>query len=56
MFSPNQVDLEVMCQSTEHVDKFAMKVVTGAGHAPHQERPEEVNKHIAKFIDGESFL
>lgn len=34
--------------------RFAMHIVNGAGSAPHQEQPELVNKHIAKFIKGES--
>ena len=33
--------------------RFAMHIVNGAGSAPHQEQPEIVNKHIAKFIKGE---
>ena len=32
--------------------RFAMHIVNGAGSAPHQEQPEIVNKHIAKFIKG----
>ena len=30
-----------------------MHIVNGAGPAPHQEQPEIVNKHIAKFIKGD---
>ena len=33
--------------------RFAMHIVNGAGSAPHQEQPEIVNKHIAKFVKGE---
>ena len=33
--------------------RFAMHIVNGAGPAPHQEQPEIVNKHIAKFIKGD---
>ena len=36
------------------ITRFAMHIVNGAGSAPHQEQPELVNKHIAKFIKGES--
>ena len=32
--------------------RFAMHIVNGAGAAPHQEQPDIVNKHIAKFIKG----
>ena len=39
---------------TSLISRFAMHIVNGAGPAPHQEQPELVNKHIAKFIKGDS--
>ena len=29
-----------------------MQIVNGAGHNPHQEQPNVINKHITKFIKG----
>ncbi|TRY78530.1 hypothetical protein TCAL_08107 [Tigriopus californicus] len=43
-------DLETICQSSEHVEKFAMKIVDEAGHSPHQEQPIIVNQHILRFL------
>lgn len=35
--------------------RFAMQIVNGGGHSPHQEFPQVVNKHITKFIKGWNF-
>jgi hypothetical protein len=44
--------LESIIQSTEYVEKFSVKIVSGAGHFPHQEKPELVNEAIIKFLVG----
>jgi len=48
-----EVSMDMVSQSAEYVDRFAMQIVPGAGHNPHQEQPEVVNKHITKFIKDE---
>eukprot|EP00090_Calanus_glacialis_P025823 TRINITY_DN40559_c0_g1_i1.p1 TRINITY_DN40559_c0_g1~~TRINITY_DN40559_c0_g1_i1.p1 ORF type:complete len:381 (-),score=94.52 TRINITY_DN40559_c0_g1_i1:60-1181(-) len=45
-----EVSLELVSQSAEYVERFAMQIVNGAGHNPHQEQANVVNKHITKFI------
>ena len=63
-----EVSMDLVSQSAEYVDRlgshfslvvmkrflvrFAMQIVNGAGHNPHQEQPNVVNKHITKFIKG----
>ncbi|XP_014213906.1 epoxide hydrolase 4-like isoform X2 [Copidosoma floridanum] len=44
------VSLENIIQSTEYVEKCNVKVVSGAGHFPHQEKPQFVNESIIKFL------
>ena len=46
------VSLENIVQSTEFIETFNVKVVQGAGHFPHQEKPEIVNESIIKFLIG----
>ncbi|XP_015609723.1 epoxide hydrolase 4 [Cephus cinctus] len=46
------VSLESIVQSSEYVEKFSAKIITGGGHFPHQEKPEMVNKAIMKFLIG----
>ena len=36
--------------------RFAMQIINGAGHNPHQEQPNVVNKHITKFIKGKTTI
>lgn len=50
------VTIESMVQSSEHVEKFSVKVITGAQHFPHQEKPDDVNKAIIKFFVGKSYF
>lgn len=45
-----ETGMDLVTQSAEYLERFAMHIVNGAGPAPHQEQPELVNKHIAKFI------
>ena len=47
------VSLEDIVQSTEYLEKFNVKVVQGASHFPHQEKPDSVNEAIVKFLVGE---
>merc|ERR1711892_1614205 len=47
------VGMDLISQSAEYVDRFATQIVNGAGHNPHQEQPDFVNKLIARFIKGE---
>lgn len=54
--SDPSVSLESIVQSTEYVEKFSVKVVSGAGHFPHQEKPELVNESIIKFLVGHPVL
>lgn len=49
------VTLESIVQSSEYIEKVSLKVVPGAHHFPHQEKPELVNKAIMKFLIGKSF-
>lgn len=46
------VTVENIIQSSEYTEKFSMKVVNGAHHFPHQEKPEDVNEVIIKFLIG----
>ena len=36
------------------LSRFALQIVPGSGHAPHQEFPQAVNRHITKFIKGDT--
>ena len=38
--------------TTDLTTRFAMQIVNGAGHCPHQEFPQVVNRHITKFVKG----
>ncbi|XP_015112324.1 epoxide hydrolase 4 [Diachasma alloeum] len=46
------VSLESVIQSSDLVARFNIKVITGAQHFPHQEKPEMVNEVILKFLIG----
>ncbi|XP_075226294.1 epoxide hydrolase 4-like isoform X2 [Lycorma delicatula] len=46
------VKLESIVKSTEYLEKFAVKVVEGVGHFPHQECPNDVNKALINFFVG----
>lgn len=50
------VTIESIVQSSEYVEKFNVKVITGAHHFPHQENPDAVNKAIIKFLIGRLYL
>lgn len=50
------VTIESIVQSSEYVEKFSVKVITGAHHFPHQENPDAVNKAIIKFLIGRLYL
>ncbi|XP_058806103.1 epoxide hydrolase 4-like [Phymastichus coffea] len=51
--SDPSVSLEDIVHSTEYVEQSSVKVVQGAGHFPHQEKPESVNEAIIKFLVGQ---
>ncbi|KAG7206973.1 hypothetical protein KM043_000864 [Ampulex compressa] len=46
------VTIESIVLSSEYVQTFAVKVINGAQHFPHQEKPDAVNKAILKFFLG----
>ncbi|XP_044006912.1 epoxide hydrolase 4-like [Aphidius gifuensis] len=46
------VSLESIIQSSEYSARFNIKVITGAQHFPHQEKPDDVNNIILKFLNG----
>ncbi|KZC07657.1 Epoxide hydrolase 4, partial [Dufourea novaeangliae] len=46
------VTIENIVQSSEYVEKFNVKVISGAQHFPHQQKPDAVNKAILKFFMG----
>ena len=45
-----EISMDLVTQSAEYLERFAMHIVNGAGHSPHQEQPELVNRHITRFI------
>ncbi|XP_046746618.1 epoxide hydrolase 4-like [Diprion similis] len=47
-----KVSLENVIKSSEHCEKFSLKVICDAQHFPHQEKPEIVNQTILKFLIG----
>ena len=49
------VTLESIVQSSEYIEKVSVKVVPGAYHFPHQEKPDLVNQAIMKFLVGKLF-
>lgn len=46
------VTIENIIQSSEHVEVSRVKVIPETRHFPHQEKPDVVNKAIAKFLIG----
>ncbi|XP_076175604.1 epoxide hydrolase 4 isoform X2 [Ptiloglossa arizonensis] len=46
------VTIENIVQCSEYVENFTVKVISGAQHFPHQQKPEAVNKAILKFFMG----
>lgn len=46
------VTIESVVQSSEHAEMSSVKVIAGAQHFPHQEKPDAVNKAIIKFLIG----
>lgn len=48
----DSVPLENVIKSTEFVQKYYLKVIDDAGHYPHQENPEVVNKVLLEFLLG----
>uniref|UniRef100_A0AAU6QEK5 Epoxide hydrolase n=1 Tax=Kerria lacca TaxID=473130 RepID=A0AAU6QEK5_9HEMI len=44
------VPLETIVKSTEYVEKYYLKIIEDAGHYPHQENPEMVNKALVEFL------
>ncbi|XP_066591187.1 epoxide hydrolase 4-like [Prorops nasuta] len=46
------VTIESIVQSSEYVEKFSVKVIKGARHFPHQEKPDIVNEALIKFLVG----
>lgn len=50
------VTMESIVQSSEYVETSSVKVITGAQHFPHQEKPDVVNKAIVKFLLGKFYI
>ncbi|OAD56166.1 Epoxide hydrolase 4 [Eufriesea mexicana] len=46
------ITVENIVQSSEYIEKFNVKVVLGAQHFPHQQKPTIVNQAILKFFMG----
>lgn len=44
--------IENIVQGSEYIEKFNVKVIFGAQHFPHQQKPDSVNKAILKFLMG----
>ncbi|KAF2886422.1 hypothetical protein ILUMI_19751 [Ignelater luminosus] len=44
------ISLEGVVKSTEYCEKFALKMIEGAAHFPHQENPDMFNREILKFL------
>lgn len=44
--------LETVIKSTDYCDNFLVKIIDGANHWPHQEKAEEFNRVILKFLVG----
>lgn len=44
------VKLEGVVKSTEYCEKFYMKIIEGAEHFPHQEKPEVFNRVVLKYL------
>ncbi|PSN36565.1 hypothetical protein C0J52_09140 [Blattella germanica] len=44
------IHLESVVKSTDYVQKFTLKIADGAGHFPHQEMPDSVNKMLLSFL------
>ncbi|XP_394354.4 epoxide hydrolase 4 isoform X1 [Apis mellifera] len=46
------VTIENIVQSSEYIEKCNVKVISGAQHFPHQQKPDIVNEAILKFFMG----
>ncbi|EFN84557.1 epoxide hydrolase 4 [Harpegnathos saltator] len=46
------VTIETVIQSSEYAETSSVKVIPGAQHFPHQEKPDAVNNAIIKFLIG----
>lgn len=46
------IKLESIIKSTECLEKFNMKIIDGASHYVHQQKPNEVNKILLEFLIG----
>lgn len=44
------LSLESVVKSSDYCEKVRVKIVDGAGHFPHQEKPEELNEILLKFL------
>lgn len=49
------VTIENIVQSSEYIEKCNVKVISGAQHFPHQQKPDIVNEAILKFFMGKQF-
>ncbi|XP_040576639.1 epoxide hydrolase 4 isoform X2 [Lepeophtheirus salmonis] len=47
----NKVDFELICRSSEFVDKFTVQIVENSGQKPHQTHSKRVNAYIKQFLD-----
>lgn len=50
------VTIETIIQSSEFVETSSVKVIPGARHFPHQEKPDAVNNAIIKFLIGKFYF
>lgn len=50
------VSIENIIQSSEYIEKFNVKVIAGAQHFPHQQKPNIVNTAILKFLVGSTSI
>lgn len=50
------VTIENIVQSCEYAEASSVKVIKGAQHFPHQEKPDAVNKAIIKFLIGKFYF
>lgn len=48
------VTIESIVQSAEYIKNFNVKMISGAQHFPHQQKPDIVNEAIKLFM-GKSF-
>ncbi len=50
------ISLESVVRSTEYIQKYCLKVIEDAGHYPHQENPEKINRALLEFLMGKGYV